>query len=91
VDSLLLELLAPRRLGVFCESPNLVEATRKFVLPARLSKDKCVGLTFVVDKGRIRLERDPTLRGHLNEDVGHLGGVTKPQDKSCVVTPDFRR
>jgi hypothetical protein len=25
VDSLLLELLAPRRLGVACESPNLVE------------------------------------------------------------------
>jgi hypothetical protein len=25
VDSLLLELLAPRRLGVSCESPNLVE------------------------------------------------------------------
>jgi hypothetical protein len=24
VDSLLLELLAPRRLGVSCESPNLV-------------------------------------------------------------------
>jgi hypothetical protein len=39
VDSLLLELLAPRRLGVACESPNLVETTRKFVLPARLSKD----------------------------------------------------
>jgi hypothetical protein len=25
VDSLLLELLAPRRLGVSCESPNLME------------------------------------------------------------------
>jgi hypothetical protein len=29
VDSLLLELLAPRRLGVFCESPNLVEDHKK--------------------------------------------------------------
>jgi hypothetical protein len=29
VDSLLLELLAPRRLGVACESPNLVENHKK--------------------------------------------------------------
>lgn len=29
VDSLLLELLAPRRLGVACESPNLVEDHKK--------------------------------------------------------------
>jgi hypothetical protein len=43
-----------------------------------------VGLTFVVDKGRIRVERDPTLCGRLNEEVGHHGGVTKSQDKSCV-------
>jgi hypothetical protein len=43
-----------------------------------------VGLTFVVGKGRIRVERDPTLFGRLNEEVGHLDGVTKPQDKSCV-------
>jgi hypothetical protein len=38
----------------------------------------------VVDKGRIRVERDPTLCGRLNEEVGHLGGVTEPQDKFCV-------
>jgi hypothetical protein len=38
----------------------------------------------VVDKGRIRVERDSTLCGHLNEEVGHLYGVTEPQDKSCV-------
>jgi hypothetical protein len=38
----------------------------------------------VVGKGRIRVKRDPTLRGRLNEEVGHLGGVTEPQDKSCV-------
>jgi hypothetical protein len=38
----------------------------------------------VVGKGRIRVERDPTLCGHLNEEVGHLGGVTEPRDKSCV-------
>jgi hypothetical protein len=29
VDSLLLELLAPRRLGVSCKSPNLVEDHKK--------------------------------------------------------------
>jgi hypothetical protein len=38
----------------------------------------------VVDKGRIRVERDTTLGGRLNEEVGHLGGVTEPRDKSCV-------
>jgi hypothetical protein len=62
----------------------LWKTTRKFVLPARLSKDYCVGLTFVVGKGRIRVERDLTLSGRLNEEVGHLGGVTEPRDKSCV-------
>jgi hypothetical protein len=41
-------------------------------------------LTFVVGKGRIRVERDPTLCGRLNKEVGHLGGVTEPRDKSCV-------
>jgi hypothetical protein len=47
-----------------------------------------VGLTFVVGKGRIRVEKDPTLCGHLNEEVGHLCGVTEPRDKyfvSCVL------
>jgi hypothetical protein len=29
VDSLLLELLAPRQLGVYCESLNLVEDHKK--------------------------------------------------------------
>jgi hypothetical protein len=29
VDSLLLELLGPRRLGVSCESPNLMEDLKK--------------------------------------------------------------
>jgi hypothetical protein len=43
-----------------------------------------VGLTFVVDKWRIRVERDLTICGCLNEEVGHLGGVTEPWDKSCV-------
>jgi hypothetical protein len=62
----------------------LWKTTRKYVLPARLSKDYCVGLTFVVDQGRIRVERDPALCGRLNEEVGHLGGVTEPRDKSCV-------
>jgi hypothetical protein len=36
-----------------------------------------VSLTFVVGKGRIRVERDPALCGRLNEEVGHLGGVTE--------------
>jgi hypothetical protein len=62
----------------------LWKTTRKFVLPARLSKDYCVGLTFVVGKWRIRVERDSALCGRLNEEVGHLGGVTEPRDKSCV-------
>jgi hypothetical protein len=62
----------------------LWKTTKKFVLPARLSKDYCVGLAFVVGKGRIRVERDPALCGRLNEEVGHLGGVTEPRDKSCV-------
>jgi hypothetical protein len=43
-----------------------------------------VGLTFVDGKGRVRVERDPTLCGRLNEEVGRLGGVTEPRDKSCV-------
>jgi hypothetical protein len=62
----------------------LWKTTRKFVLPARVSKDYCVGLTFVVGEGRIRVERDPTLCGRLNKEAGHLCGVTEPQDKSFV-------
>jgi hypothetical protein len=38
----------------------------------------------VVSKGRIRVERDPTLCGRLDEEVGNLGGVTEPRDKSCL-------
>jgi hypothetical protein len=48
------------------------KTTRKFVLHARLSKDYCVGLTFVVGEGKIRVERDLALCGRLNEEVGHL-------------------
>jgi hypothetical protein len=84
VDSLLLELVASRRLGVTCESLNLVEDHKKVLLLAHVRKDWCVGLTFVVGNGRIRVERDPALYGCLNEEVGHLGGVTEPWDKSCV-------
>jgi hypothetical protein len=39
VDSLLLDLLTPRRLGVDYESPNIMQYHKKFVLPAHLSKD----------------------------------------------------
>jgi hypothetical protein len=38
----------------------------------------------MVGKGRIMVERDLALCGCLNEEVGHLGGVTEPRDKSCV-------
>jgi hypothetical protein len=34
----------------------LWKTTRKLVLPARLIKDYCVGLTFVVGKGRLGLK-----------------------------------
>jgi hypothetical protein len=43
-----------------------------------------VGLNFAVGKERIRVERDPALCARLNEEVGHLSGVTEPRDKSCV-------
>jgi hypothetical protein len=42
-----------------------------------------VGLNFLGSKGRIRVERDPTLCGRLDEEVGHLCGVTELWDKSC--------
>jgi hypothetical protein len=38
----------------------------------------------MVGEGRIRVERDPTLCGCLNEEVEHLYGVTNQWDKSCV-------
>jgi hypothetical protein len=43
-----------------------------------------VGLTFVVGGGRIRVKRDTTLCGCLNEEVGHHCGVIEPGDRSCV-------
>jgi hypothetical protein len=33
----------------------------------------------VVDEEMIWVERDLALYGHLNEEVGHLGGVTEPR------------
>jgi hypothetical protein len=41
VDSLLLKLLAPRRLGVSCESPNIVEDHKKVCI-IRLFEQKIV-------------------------------------------------
>jgi hypothetical protein len=76
MDSLLLELQAPIWLSVAWESPKLVENLKKFVLPthwATLVIDLI--LIFVVGEGRVRFERDPTLRGLLNGEVGHLSGV----------------
>jgi hypothetical protein len=44
VDSLLLELLAPRRLGVSCESPNLVEAHKKVCITRSFEQRLVCGL-----------------------------------------------
>ena len=84
MDSLLLELLAPRRLGVDCESPNLVEDHKKVCITRSFEQRLVCGLDLCGRQGRIRVERDPALCGRLNEEVGHLGGVTEPRDKSCV-------
>jgi hypothetical protein len=44
VDSLLLELLAPRRLGVACESPNLVEDHKKVCITRSFEQRLVCGL-----------------------------------------------
>jgi hypothetical protein len=44
VDSLLLELLAPRRLGVACESPNLVVDHKKVCITRSFEKRLVCGL-----------------------------------------------
>jgi hypothetical protein len=44
-----------------------------------------ISCLWVVVEGRIRVERDPTLCGQLNEEVGHLGGVIGPWDKSLCL------
>jgi hypothetical protein len=44
VDSLLLELLAPRRLGVSCESPNIVEDHKKVCITRSLEQRLVCGL-----------------------------------------------
>jgi hypothetical protein len=44
VDSLLLELLAPRRLGVVCESPNLVVDHKKVCITRSFEKRLVCGL-----------------------------------------------
>jgi hypothetical protein len=44
VDSLLLELLAPRRLGVSCESPNLVEDHKKVCITRSFEQILVCGL-----------------------------------------------
>jgi hypothetical protein len=88
VDSFLLELQAPRRLGVACESPNISCGRTQEVCITRSFEQSLVSdLTwiFVVGEGRIRVEEYPALCERLNEEVGHLGGVTEPQLKSCVL------
>jgi hypothetical protein len=44
VDSLLLDLLAPRRLGVSCESPNLVEDHKKVCITHLFEQRLACGL-----------------------------------------------
>jgi hypothetical protein len=44
VDSLLLELLAPRRLGVSCESPNLVEDHKNICISCSFEQRLVCGL-----------------------------------------------
>jgi hypothetical protein len=44
VDSLLLELRAPRRLGVVCESPNLLEDHKKVCITRSFEKILVCGL-----------------------------------------------
>ena len=44
MDSLLLELLAPRRLGVSCESPNLVEDHKKVCITRSFEQRLLCGL-----------------------------------------------
>jgi hypothetical protein len=44
VDSLLLELLAPRRLGVSCESSNLVEDHKKVCITRSFEQRLLCGL-----------------------------------------------
>jgi hypothetical protein len=44
VDSLLLEVLAPRQLGVACESPNLVEDHKKVCITRSFEQILVYGL-----------------------------------------------
>jgi hypothetical protein len=44
VDSLLLELLAPRRLGVSCESLNIVEDHKKVCITCSFEQKLVCGL-----------------------------------------------
>jgi hypothetical protein len=46
MDSLLLELLAPRRLDVSCESPNLVEDHKKVCITRSFEQRLVCGLDF---------------------------------------------
>jgi hypothetical protein len=44
VDSLLLELLSPKRLGVACESPNLMEYHKKVCITRSCEQKLVCGL-----------------------------------------------
>jgi hypothetical protein len=69
VDSLLLELLAPRRLGVPCESLNFMEDHKKVCITRSCEQRLVCGLD-LCGRWRIKVERDPALHGCLNEKVG---------------------
>ena len=64
MDSLLLELLAPRRLGVACESPNLVEDHKKVCITRSFEQRLLCGLDLcVVGKGGLGLKETRLFMG----------------------------
>jgi hypothetical protein len=58
VDSLLLELLVPRRLGVACESPNLVEDHKKVCITRSFEQILMCGLDLYGHLGDVTEPRD---------------------------------
>jgi hypothetical protein len=56
MDSLLLELLAPRRLDVACEYPNLVADHKKVCITRSFEQRLVCGLDLVVAKGGLGLK-----------------------------------
>jgi hypothetical protein len=61
-----------------------VEDHKKVCITRSFEQRLVCGLDLCGRQRRIRVERDSSLFGRLNEKVGHLGGVTEPRDKSSV-------